>query len=81
MALRSVTAGAIDGFSTRILASTHVPSSHLSILNTVFSKINLLAIANSPFMLLQAMTGPRACSTVGIISTSLLLSFFFHPFF
>jgi hypothetical protein len=47
MTLRSVTASAIDGFSTGILVSTHVPSPHLSVVNSVFPKISLLVKAHS----------------------------------
>ena len=54
MTLRFVTAGALDDFSTGILASTHVLSPHPSIVNSAFPKINLLAIVHSHFMLRQA---------------------------
>jgi hypothetical protein len=57
MTLGFVTASALDDFSTCILSSTHVLSPHPSIVNSVFSKINLLAIAHSHFMLRQAIKG------------------------
>jgi hypothetical protein len=57
MTLRFVTASALDDFSTCIPSSTHVLSPHPSIVNSVFSKINLLAIAHSHFMLHQAIKG------------------------
>jgi hypothetical protein len=57
MTLRFVTASALDDFSTGILSSTHMLSPHSSIANSVFSKINLLAMAYSHCMLHQAIKG------------------------
>ena len=54
MTLRFVTASALKDFSTGILLSAHVSSPHLSIVNRIFSRMNLLGLAHSLLMLHKA---------------------------